>query len=158
MIPGTKMRSPMQWGAHYLCRLEDAGELLDLGDDLIHGIAAVLAMPKALALLLFRGFRDDLPLGVAVTQRIDLNGFQRQTAGCAPLLSQTCLQTGSLAGRLPIQGTVTMSRYSPVVSGLSHTVLGTCSIPLDILIQLARLYNTSIDYLLGETNNPRRYE
>lgn len=36
--------------------------------------------------------------------------------------------------------------------------IGTCEIPLDILIQLARLYNTSIDYLLGETNNPKRYD
>jgi len=36
--------------------------------------------------------------------------------------------------------------------------IGTTEIPVRILIQLARLYNTSIDYLLGETDNPRRYE
>ncbi|MBR0368909.1 MAG: helix-turn-helix transcriptional regulator [Clostridia bacterium] len=28
-------------------------------------------------------------------------------------------------------------------------------IPTDILIQLADIYNTSIDYLLGRTNNPK---
>lgn len=47
--------------------------------------------------------------------------------------------------------------------GISQTLyskyeIGTCSLPLDILIKLARLYQTSIDYLLGETNNPKRYE
>lgn len=36
--------------------------------------------------------------------------------------------------------------------------IGTCEIPVSILIQLARIYNTSIDYLLGETSNPTRYE
>ena len=36
--------------------------------------------------------------------------------------------------------------------------IGTCEIPVPILIQLARIYNTSIDYLLGETSNPNRYE
>lgn len=36
--------------------------------------------------------------------------------------------------------------------------IGTCEIPVPILIQLARIYNTSIDYLLGETSNPKRYE
>ena len=36
--------------------------------------------------------------------------------------------------------------------------IGTTEIPVRILIQLARLYNTSIDYLLGETNNPKRYD
>ena len=36
--------------------------------------------------------------------------------------------------------------------------IGTCEIPVSILIQLANIYNTSIDYLLGQTNNPIRYE
>ena len=36
--------------------------------------------------------------------------------------------------------------------------IGTSDIPVDVLIQLARIYNTSIDYLLGETGNPKRYE
>lgn len=36
--------------------------------------------------------------------------------------------------------------------------IGTSEIPIAILIQLARIYNTSIDYLLGETSNPNRYE
>lgn len=36
--------------------------------------------------------------------------------------------------------------------------IGTSEIPISILIQLARIYNTSIDYLLGETSNPNRYE
>ena len=30
-------------------------------------------------------------------------------------------------------------------------------IPTDILIRLADLYDTSTDYLLGRTNNPKRY-
>lgn len=30
--------------------------------------------------------------------------------------------------------------------------------PISVIQQLARLYNTSIDYLLGETNNPNRYK
>jgi len=36
--------------------------------------------------------------------------------------------------------------------------IGTSEIPVLILVQLARIYNTSIDYLLGETNNPNRYK
>ena len=36
--------------------------------------------------------------------------------------------------------------------------IGTTEIPVYILIKLARLYKTSIDYLLGETSNPNRYE
>lgn len=36
--------------------------------------------------------------------------------------------------------------------------IGTSEIPVKILIQLAKIYNTSIDYLLGQTNNPNRYE
>ena len=35
---------------------------------------------------------------------------------------------------------------------------GENDIPTAILIQLARFYNTSIDYLLGETQNPTRYK
>lgn len=42
--------------------------------------------------------------------------------------------------------------------GYSKYESGDNDIPTDVLIQLARLYNTSIDYLLGETNNPQRYE
>ena len=30
-------------------------------------------------------------------------------------------------------------------------------LPLDILIKLARFYDTSIDYILGETNQKKRY-
>jgi len=36
--------------------------------------------------------------------------------------------------------------------------IGTSDIPVVILIELARLHEVSIDYLLGETNNPKRYE
>ena len=36
--------------------------------------------------------------------------------------------------------------------------IGTTEIPVRILIQLARLYNTSIDYLLGVPDDPRRYK
>lgn len=47
--------------------------------------------------------------------------------------------------------------------GISQTCyskyeIGTSDIPVTILIQLARFYNTSIDYLLGETSNPKRYD
>ena len=30
--------------------------------------------------------------------------------------------------------------------------------PIEILIKLARYYDTSVDYILGETNNPNRYK
>lgn len=42
--------------------------------------------------------------------------------------------------------------------GYSKYESGDNDIPTAILIQLARIYNTSIDYLLGETSNPSRYE
>jgi len=35
---------------------------------------------------------------------------------------------------------------------------GDVDIPTHILIELAKIHNTSIDYLLGQTNNPKRYE
>lgn len=35
---------------------------------------------------------------------------------------------------------------------------GLRDIPTDVLIRLARLYNTSTDYLLGLTNNCKPYE
>lgn len=31
-------------------------------------------------------------------------------------------------------------------------------IPIDLLIKLSEFYNTSVDYLLGLTNNKKRYE
>lgn len=34
---------------------------------------------------------------------------------------------------------------------------GDVDIPTEILIKLARFYNTSIDYILGETDEPKRY-
>jgi transcriptional regulator with XRE-family HTH domain len=42
-------------------------------------------------------------------------------------------------------------------TGYSKYETGENDIPTAILIKLARFYNTSIDYLLGETNDPRRY-
>ena len=42
-------------------------------------------------------------------------------------------------------------------TGYSKYETGENDIPTGILITLARLYNTSIDYLLGETDNPNRY-
>ena len=57
------------------------------------------------------------------------------------------LKQAALAARLGVSQT-TYSKYE----------IGTSEIPLPILIRLARLYNTSIDYLLGETNNPQRYD
>lgn len=35
---------------------------------------------------------------------------------------------------------------------------GQRDIPTDVLIRLARLYNTSTDYILGLTNNSKPYE
>ncbi len=44
----------------------------------------------------------------------------------------------------------------------SNYEMGKRDIPTDVLIQLARFYNTSIDYLLGETDvrapYPRNYK
>ena len=42
-------------------------------------------------------------------------------------------------------------------TGYSKYERGANDIPTQTLIKLARLYNTSIDYLLGETDIPDRY-
>ncbi len=42
-------------------------------------------------------------------------------------------------------------------TGYSKYETGENDIPTAILIKLAKLYNTGIDYLLGETDNPKRY-
>ena len=42
-------------------------------------------------------------------------------------------------------------------TGYSKYETGENDIPTAILIKLARYYNTSIDFLLGETDSPRRY-
>ena len=41
-------------------------------------------------------------------------------------------------------------------TGYSKYETGENDIPTNILIKLSRLYKVSIDYLLGETNDPRR--
>ena len=43
-------------------------------------------------------------------------------------------------------------------TGYSKYEVGTNDIPSQILIRLAQFYNVSVDYLLGETDNPNRYE
>ncbi len=43
-------------------------------------------------------------------------------------------------------------------TGYSKYETGENDIPTEILIKLARFYNTSIDFLLGETDNPKRYK
>lgn len=43
-------------------------------------------------------------------------------------------------------------------TGYSKYETGENDIPTTILIKLARFYNTSIDYLLGETNQRKRYK
>ena len=43
-------------------------------------------------------------------------------------------------------------------TGYSKYETGENDIPTAVLIQLARFYNTSIDYLLGETNQKERYK
>lgn len=42
-------------------------------------------------------------------------------------------------------------------TGYSKYETGENDLPTYVLIKLARLYNTSIDYLLGETDEVRRY-
>ena len=42
-------------------------------------------------------------------------------------------------------------------TGYSKYETGENDIPTAILIKLARFYNTSVDYLLGETDDPKRY-
>ena len=41
-------------------------------------------------------------------------------------------------------------------TGYSKYETGENDIPTAVLIKLARFYNTSIDYLLSETDNPKR--
>ena len=41
-------------------------------------------------------------------------------------------------------------------TGYSKYETGENDIPTRVLIELSRIYNTSIDYLLGETNDPER--
>ena len=43
-------------------------------------------------------------------------------------------------------------------TGYSKYETGENDIPTAILIRLARFYDTSIDYLLGETDDRRRYK
>ena len=43
-------------------------------------------------------------------------------------------------------------------TGYSKYETGENDIPTRVLIELANIYNTSIDYLLGQTNNPQRYK
>lgn len=43
-------------------------------------------------------------------------------------------------------------------TGYSKYETGENDISTRALIRLARFYQTSIDYLLGETDNPKRYE
>lgn len=42
-------------------------------------------------------------------------------------------------------------------TGYSKYETGENDIPTQVLIRLARIYQTSVDYLLGETDDPRRY-
>ena len=42
-------------------------------------------------------------------------------------------------------------------TGYSKYETGENNLPAAVLIKLARFYDTSVDYLLGETHNPKRY-
>lgn len=42
-------------------------------------------------------------------------------------------------------------------TGYSKYETGENDIPTDVLIRLANFYNTSIDYLLEQTDDPKRY-
>ena len=43
-------------------------------------------------------------------------------------------------------------------TGYSKYETGENDIPTSVLIKLARFYNTSVDYLLGETDKQERYQ
>lgn len=43
-------------------------------------------------------------------------------------------------------------------TGYSKYETGENDIPTAVLIKLAAFYEVSIDYLLGQTNNPKRYK
>ena len=43
-------------------------------------------------------------------------------------------------------------------TGYSKYETGENDVPTEILIKLSRFYNTSIDYILGETDNRERYK
>lgn len=36
--------------------------------------------------------------------------------------------------------------------------IGNLNVPIEVLIKLARYYNTSVDYLVGLTDNPKPYK
>lgn len=36
--------------------------------------------------------------------------------------------------------------------------IGNLNVPIDVFIKLASFYNTSIDYLAGVTDNPKKYK
>ncbi|MBQ5994674.1 MAG: helix-turn-helix transcriptional regulator [Clostridia bacterium] len=42
-------------------------------------------------------------------------------------------------------------------TGYSKYETGENDLPTEVLIKLANFYNTSIDYLLGQTDNKKRY-
>ena len=43
-------------------------------------------------------------------------------------------------------------------TGYSKYETGENDVPTDVLIRLAAFHNTSVDYLLGLTDNPKRYD
>ncbi len=43
-------------------------------------------------------------------------------------------------------------------TGYSKYETGENDVPTVVLIKLSHFYGTSIDYLLGQTSNPKRYE
>lgn len=43
-------------------------------------------------------------------------------------------------------------------TGYSKYETGENDVPTQVLIRLAEFYNTSVDYILGQTDNPQRYE
>ncbi len=43
-------------------------------------------------------------------------------------------------------------------TGYSKYETGENDIPTTVLIKLSHFYGTSIDYLLGQTSNPKRYD
>ena len=86
---------------------KNLGELLDL---LKLGVAAVDAVTALLALLFLGGLGEGLPLGIGVSQRVELVSGKGHAAVGALLLAQAGLEASGLAGGLPIHGAVTVGR------------------------------------------------
>jgi transcriptional regulator with XRE-family HTH domain len=62
---------------------------------------------------------------------------------------------------LRVESNLTQKEIADIINmsqtGYSKYETGENDIPTQVLIALARFYNTSVDYILGETDIPDRY-